>query len=79
MQSIQVGSTMIVEIMYAKVMKNIGTTRTKGVNVKLIPHCTVCHETLSSCKFWVLHTIIEFRFFNRFRKKKKENMEIDEN
>ena len=56
MQSIQVGITMVAEILYA-MMKNIGSTRSKGVDVKIVPQCTIFHETLASCKIlglWVL-------------------------
>ena len=51
--------------------------RTKGVNVKIIPQCTASHETLSSCKIlkYVGATVIEFRFFNQIKKKKKKNMD----
>ena len=48
MPSIQVGRTMVAEIMWY-----IDSTRTKGVKVKIIPQCTTFHETLSSCKFEV--------------------------
>ena len=41
MQSIQVGSTMVAEIMYA--VENIGSMRTKGVNVKIILQYTAFH------------------------------------
>ena len=33
-----------------QVVKNINSMGSKGVNEKIIPQCTVFHETLSLCK-----------------------------
>ena len=43
----------VIHVHVYAVVKNIGSMRTKGVNIKLIPQCTTFHEILSSCKFGV--------------------------
>ena len=49
--------------------KNIGSMRTKGVNIKIIPQCTTFHKT-QNLRF-VDAAVIEFRFFNQIKKNMK--------
>ena len=65
MQSIQVGSTMVAEIMYAKWLNTLAARELKGLTQKIITQCTMFHEILSSCKMFVGATVIKFHFFNQ--------------
>ena len=46
--------------------KNIGSMRTKGVNVKIIPQCTTFHEILQILKY-TSAMVTEFWLFNRIK------------
>ena len=47
---------------------NISSTRTNGINVKIILQCTMFHKILQNLKY-IVATVTEFRF-NRIKKNK---------
>ena len=55
-------------------MKNIGSTRTKGVNVKITSTLRVKKPIFMQSLKCVGAAVIEFCFFNRIPKKKMKNM-----
>ena len=79
MQSIQVCSTMVAEIMYAKRTKTSAARELKGLTYYTPVHYVSLNPIFLQNLRFVGATVIEFRFFNRIPKKKKKKKKKKKN